>query len=168
MKPRTILKNRKQKISIFICCEGKTELAFLKYVKNLYISGDQKSIRINSINGGNICKMKKYIKTKKKHIHIDKYYILSDGDQIGSQNINDEKVLIASPCIEKLFLEILDQSKLKTTKECKKIFETKYLNRKDKLSSQSYQKIFNKDKLEDARRKIPLLNRVLKIFEAEK
>ena len=76
-------------------------------------------------------------------------------------------ILVTQPCIEGLFLEILDRSKPQISKECKKIFETDYLNKKDKLDHKSYQKIFNKNKLEKARKRIPLLNQILKIFETE-
>ena len=168
MKPITNLRKRRQKISIFICCEGKTEVAFLKHIKNLYIAGDQKAIRINSVNGGSLSKMKKHITEKKKHIEINKDYILLDGDQINSRNINEQNVLIAQPCIEGLFLEILGRSKPQTSKECKTIFETNYLNNKDKLHHAFYQKSFNKNKLEEARNRISLLNKIFKIFESEK
>ena len=168
MKSRTNLRKRRQKTSILICCEGKTELAFLKYIKNLYIAGDQKSIRINSVNGGNISSMRRYISKYKVHVHTDKEYILLDEDQINSNNLNKENDLVGQPCIEGLFLDILDQSKPQTSRECKKIFEKRFLNEKEKLNYKSYQKIFDKDKLEKARNKVLLLNKILKIFEAEK
>ncbi|MCY4512228.1 MAG: hypothetical protein OXB86_00905 [Bdellovibrionales bacterium] len=158
---------RRQKTSIFICCEGKTEVAFLKYIKSLYIAGEQKSIRIKSANGGDILSMKRHTGEQKNHIHIDKDYILLDGDQIKSKNINEENVLVVQPCIEGLFLEILDRSKPRTSRKCKKIFEKNYLNSKDKLHHKSYQTIFNKNKLENARSRLPLLNKILKIFETE-
>ncbi|MCZ0932853.1 MAG: hypothetical protein OXJ52_06865 [Oligoflexia bacterium] len=90
-----------------------------------------------------------------------------DGDQINSNNPNEENDLVVQPCIEGLFLDILDQSKPQTSRECKKMFEKNFLNEKKKLNHKSYQKIFDRNKLEKARNKIPLLNKILKIFEAE-
>ena len=90
MKPRTHLKKLRQKTSILICCEGKTEVAFLKYIKSLYIAGEQKNIRIKSVKGGNISKMRKYIKQYKSQVHIDTAYTLLDGDQINSTNTTKE------------------------------------------------------------------------------
>ena len=163
-----MMKRRIQKTSIFICCEGKTELAFLKYIKSLYLAGDKKRIHIRSEDGGSLSSMQKTIEKQKNHLPIDKAYILLDGDQINSENIQSENILISEPCIEGFFLKILTGSKPQTSQECKRKFEKEYLNRKDKLDHRAYKNIFRKDDLEKKRYDIPLLHAILEIFEEEK
>ena len=64
-------------------------------------------------------------------------------------------------------MEILTGSKPKTSKQCKRQFEKEYLSKKDKLNHKSYEKIFKKDGLEKKRFHIPLLDKIIKIFEEE-
>ena len=164
-----MMKRRIQKTSIFICCEGKTELAFLKYIKRLCPTRHKKSIFIRDAKGDNSLKnMRKKIANEKNHLPIDKAYILLDGDRINSENVQSKDVLISEPCIEGFFLKILTGSKPQTSKECKRKFEKEYLNKKDKLDHRAYKNIFREDDLERRRYDIPLLHAILKIFEEEK
>ena len=163
-----MMKRRIQRTSIFICCEGKTELAFLKYIKSLYLARDKKRIHIRSEDGGSLSSMQKTIEKQKNHLLIDKAYILLDGDQIDSENVQSTDVLISEPCIEGFFLKILTDSKPRTSRECKRKFEKEYLNKKDKLDHRTYKKHFREDVLERRRCDIPLLHTILEIFEEEK
>ena len=158
-------RKRIQKTSIYILCEGKTEVAFLNYIKKLCPTR-HKSIFIRDAKGDNSLKnMRKKIANEKDHRQIDKAYIFLDGDQIDSENIQSTDVLISEPCIEGFFLKILTDSKPQTSRECKRKFEKEYLNKTDKLDHRTYKKHFREDVLERRRYDIPLLHAILKIFE---
>ncbi len=166
-------KNKKiTKKSILIHCEGKTEVAFLKYIKTLYLKGDagnKKFVQITSEDGGSLSSMQKTVSKKETCLSIDKSYILLNGDRIKPEDENkiNEDVWIAKPCLEGFLLDILGHLKPQTSKACKKTFESKILNAKEKLKYESYNKHFTKSILETKRRGIRLLDQILQIFECE-
>ena len=61
------MKRRIQKDSILICYEGKTEVAFLKYIKSLYLDGKRKHVRLKHAGSGGLINIKKTIENHKKH-----------------------------------------------------------------------------------------------------
>ena len=158
------------KKSIFICCEGQTELAFLKHIKNLYLKEGirkKKTVRIKPEKGGSLSKMKETIQKEKTNRHIDEDYIFLDGDQIKPEDKISPNVWISQPCIEGFLLEVLEHLKPQISKNCKKNFEKEILNAKDKLKYESYKQHFTKSILEKRRKNIALLDRILKVFESE-
>ena len=156
---------KQQKISIVIYCEGKTEVVFLKYVKSLFINGKIKTVRIKSEGGGSLSSVREIANRCKTHLNFDEVYIFMDGDKITQQDRLRKSDLISKPCIEGFFLKILQKTPPNKSSECKKYFENNYLNRKEKLSSYFYEKIFTREILNQRRQNIPLLNKIIKIFE---
>ena len=171
------MKNKRTiKKIIYIRCEGKTEVAFLKHIKNLYLSretGQEKMIKIKSEEGGSLQSMQKSIQKEKEVSHIDESYILLDGDIISRQNKDHSHpdwitdIWITKPCLEGFLLDVIGYKKPQKSKECKKQFEKNILNAKDKLKSERYNKIFTKVNLEEKRNDIPLLNKILTIFRCD-
>ena len=121
---RQIRKQRRQKTSIWFFCEGKTEVAFLQYIKNLGFLEGKNHIRIRSVDNGSLSYIKKFIERQKHHVQIDRAYTLTDEDRATEQEVKNmngtAEPCIADPCIEGFFLEILTGSKPQTSKECKK------------------------------------------------
>ena len=159
------MKRRIIKTSILICCEGKTEVAFSRYIKNLYIDGKRKYVLPKLVGGGGLKSIKNTIDRYEKHSAFNQYYGLLDGDLISMSENPEANILITEPCIEGFFLELLGHNKPSSSKDCKKQFEEQYLNEKEKLDHRNYGKIFNKDLLEEKREINILLNKILKIFE---
>ena len=117
---RQIRKQRRQKTSIWIFCEGETEVAFLQYIKNLGFSVGKNHIRIKSAGSGSLSDIKKLIKGQKHHVQIDRAYTLTDGDRATEQEARNElkgiaKPCIADPCIEGFFFG--DSNRFKTKDE---------------------------------------------------
>ena len=156
---------KQQKISILIYCEGKTEVAFLKYIKSLFINGKIKTVRIKSEGGGSLSSIREIANRYKNYLKFDEVYIFMDGDKITPQDHLKTSDLISKPCIEGFFLKILQKTPPRTSSDCKKYFENNYLNSKEKLAHYSYEQIFTKEMLNQIRQIIPLLDKIIKIFE---
>lgn len=159
------MRKRVQKKSIFICCEGKTEVAFLKYVKSLYLDGRKKYVQIKSAGGGGLRNIENTIEKHDTQGAFDQTFGFLDGDLIGISKVQKENILITKPCIEGFFLELLNQDKPVNSKQCKKKFEVQFLNEKEKLNHKCYEKIFTKNQLEKIREENTLLDKLLKVFE---
>lgn len=72
------------------------------------------------------------------------------------------------PCLESLFLKILgNKTSTKDSNWCKREFETKYIDKKKRRDVNDYQKLFSKDLLDDRRKQIPELERLLRVIEAK-
>ena len=160
-------KTRLQKKSIYIRCEGKTESAFLKHIKDLYLKGEagkKKRIKIEPENGGDLYSMRNSVETVKDQ--YDECYILLDRDRI-PETINE---WVSRPCLEGFLLAILGKQKPEKSKDCKDKFQKKILNILNKKQilkhfKKQIPKHFKKELLDERRNEICLLNQILKVFE---
>lgn len=163
---------RSTKKTVLIVGEGSTEKAFLRHVKELYITRDMDvSVNIECGAGGSprnvaekairLCGSRGY----------DKCFILIDADI----PLNADRKLLArmkrkpkieilksTPCIEGLFLSILDVIGNNSSDQYKSIFEATYLSSDKKTDKQSYDKLFPKNVLDQKRTQIRELNNILK------
>ncbi|MFC1546407.1 RloB domain-containing protein, partial [bacterium] len=166
---------RRTKKTVLIVGEGPTEKAFLRYLKELYITRDMDvSLKVECASGGSprnvvektirLCGSRGY----------DKCFVLIDadvsfnGDKKLVSRMNKKpkiKILKASPCIEGLFLLILNHKESLTSEKCKSLFESKYLASDKKTDWRSYERIFTKQMLDDNRKTINELNVILKAME---
>jgi hypothetical protein len=73
----------------------------------------------------------------------------------------------SKPCVEALLLHILDINtnwEYRSVKECKREFHAKYLDETQKLDTQRYLKHYTKSVLEEARKRIVILDQMLQKF----
>ena len=163
---------RRTKKTVLIVGEGSTEKAFLRYVKELYITRDMDiSVNVECGSGGsprNV--MEKAIRLCGSRGY-DKCFVLIDADI----PLNADKKLLtrmkrkpkietlkSTPCIEGLLLSILGVSGNNSSDQCKSIFESTYLSSNKKTDKRSYEKLFPKGMLDGKRTGIRELNNILK------
>ena len=169
-------KIRKAKKAVLFVGEGSTEKAFLGYLKELFHKrGCGISVKIESGDGGS----PDYVIVKAMRLMqysgYDVAFVLVDDDVRCSQKTRREAgkkkitILQTTPCIEGLFLEILQyvgfNSTTTTTAQCKKIFHKNYMAEKLKFDKNNYAGIFLKALLEKQRENVPTLDHIISIFE---
>ncbi|MFH1798593.1 MAG: RloB family protein [Candidatus Omnitrophota bacterium] len=163
---------RRTKKTILIVGEGSTEKAFLRYVKELYITRDMDiSVNVECGSGGSprnvvekairLCGSRGY----------DKCFVLIDADvplktdkKLLSRMKRKPKIEIlkSTPCIEGLFLSVLDNLGNNSSDQCKSIFETTYLASDKKTDKRSYERLFSREMLNEKRSQVNELNNILK------
>ena len=171
-------KPRCTKITVLVYGEGSTEKAFLKYLKDVYCerySGI--SIKIKDGKGGSPEDIiDKTIRNKDSGDYRSTFIFL-DIDKKWSDKFkkkakdNDIELIGSKPCIEGFFLLILNSKfdiTVKSSSQCKKEFEKKYLDKKKKLDWENYKKIFPKTLLEKRRKKVPSLDKIILIMISNK
>jgi len=155
-------------ITVLAYGEGSTERAFLKYLRDVYCNR-YSGISIKVKNGGGGSPEDVLDKTIKNKYSGDyqNTFILLDTDKKWSNEFkqkakkNEIKLIGSVPCMEGLFLLILIN---KSSGQCKKEFEKRYLDKKKKLIPENYKKIFPKKLLEKRRKKIPILDEIISIM----
>ena len=176
MTPRRIKPTRNTKTTILIVGEGPTEKAFLQYLKELYIARDYEfAVKIECGSGGAPCSVvQKAIRLRGSRAY-DKCYVLFDSDRPLetdyklSDRMNKRprvEVLKATPCIEGLFLAILQHSGFSqasaTSAICKRDFHADYISEYKKMDKRSYATKFSKTIIDDRRGQVPELDLILR------
>ncbi|MFH1868632.1 MAG: RloB family protein [Candidatus Omnitrophota bacterium] len=163
---------RRTKKTILIVGEGSTEKAFLRYVKELYITRDMNiSVSVGCGSGGSprnvvekairLCGSRGY----------DKCFVLIDADipfnadkKLLSRMNRKPKIefLKSTPCIEGMFLTILGHDGNVAREKCKNTFESRYLPSDKKTDKRLYERLFSKEILDEKRKVVDELNSILK------
>ena len=162
------------KVTVLIYGEGKTEEIFLKYLRSVYRKR-YNGISIKIKNGGGGSPEDVLYKTirNKDSGNYQGTFIFLDTDKKWSDEFkekaknNNIELIGSKPCVEGFFLLILNfrfDIIAKSSNQCKKEFEKRYLDKKKKLNSENYKKIFPKKLLEKRRKKIPILDEVISIM----
>lgn len=163
---------RHTKKAVLMVGEGPTEKAFLQYLKELYVTRDDDvAVKIECGAGG----LPNCVIQKAKRLcgsmAYDECFVLTDADRLQENDCKIKhtkkiKVLKATPCIEGLFLAILqhpDFSQVSASSDfCKREFERKYLPGDKKYDKRSYYGIFPCDLLEKRRKNIVELEGILR------
>lgn len=114
-------KEKQMKPNFFVFCEGKTEIAYIKFLRSLYrvpIQVIPKKVKSN-ISKDDIENSKRdYVTTNQ-----DKTFLMFDLDVAGVlehlQKIPDAELLVSNPCVELWFLLHYQEQKSKlTSKKC--------------------------------------------------
>ena len=166
---------KKVRPTAIICCEGKTELIFAKYVKSLFVQ--IKKITVRNLKGRrDIDAIINYI--EKQPAEYDEKYIFVDSDiydQKSQTRTGEEEkkaktkgivIIWSSPCLEGVLLKILEDRKYRendSSEKYKKLFKQKYdkNNNFEKIVRQK----FSKDLLSSKRKSIPELDQLIKAIE---
>ena len=168
-------KFRRTKKTTLIVGEGPTEKAFLQHIQQTYVTRDMDiAVKVESGSGGSPKSViEKAIRLRSSRSY-DQCFVLVDKDlpfcpdrelKRRMRKKPHIEILNATPCIEGLFLAILDpkfsqQSKL--TDFCKNTFEEKYISQHKKSDKRSYEKIFSKQILDKRRQDVLELDAILR------
>ncbi len=175
MVSRPRRKPRRTKKTILIVGEGPTEKAFLQHVQQTYVTRDMDiAVKVESGSGGSPQSViEKAIRLRSSRSY-DQCFVLIDKDlpfvPAGELKRRMSKkpsiqILNATPCIEGLFLTIVDSKfsqEAKTTDSCKCAFEEKYIRQDKKSDKRSYTKIFPRDLLDERRQDVVELDAILR------
>lgn len=170
---------RTTKTAILIVGEGPTEKAFLQHLKELFISRDAEvAIKIESGSGGAPnCVIQKAIRLR-ENMAYNHCFVLIDSDrpiendpelEIRIKKKPPIKILKTSPCIEGLFLAILQYTSFSPTNassnECKSLFEKNYISADKKTDKRSYNEIFTQEIINNRRKNLPQLEEILRAMQ---
>lgn len=153
--------------------EGKTGKAFLRFLKELFRDEyDNISFRIHASSGGSPEVMLKKVIDRMEWPYTKAFILLDKDKPPSKQTVQDatRKGIVfvqSNPCIEGLFLSILEPAKdysNEASNWCKRKFEDNYLDYKMKLNDQQYKNIFTREVLLDARDRVPALNQLLTLM----
>ena len=179
MTPRRIKPTRNTKTTILIVGEGPTEKAFLQYLKELYVARDfDFTVKVECGSGGAPCSVvQKAIRLRGSRAY-DKCYVLFDADRPLetdyklSDRINKRprvEILKATPCIEGLFLAILEHPGFSqasaASDDCKRDFHAGYISEDKKMDKRSYEAKLSKAMLDSRRVQIAELDLILKAMQ---
>lgn len=179
MTPRRIKPTRNTKTTILIVGEGPTEKAFLQYLKELYVARDFGfTVKVECGSGGAPCSVvQKAIRLRGSRAY-DKCYVLFDTDRPLetdyklSDRMNKRpriEVLKATPCIEGLFLAILEHPGFSqasaASDDCKRDFHADYISEEKKMDKRSYVAKFPKTMLDGRRAQVSELDLILKAMQ---
>lgn len=168
-------KPRRCRKTVLLVGEGRTEQAFLNYLKSLFLERDAGiNVKVEQAGGGSPDNVIDFARKRVQSAAYDQCLVLFDADiavtrptpaRIGKTKMHYVRSM---PCIEGLFLQILEHSGSSpgtaTSIVCKKIFHDKYLNEKDKLDSARYGRIMPKGLLIERRKCHVELETVLKLL----
>lgn len=155
--------------TVLVVTEGYTDKAFAEHLKSLYITrGCGVSVKIRNAKGkGADNVMSTALGVKEGY---DRVVCFFDDDLplkkvLRNKAERQKFVLIASsPCLEGLFLNILEMKVPGICHACKRSFSP-IIDGADGKEASSYASIFSKDILEKRRLKIPVLDKLICAFE---
>jgi len=154
--------------------EGLGEEVFLKYLRSLYARDSGVALTIRNGKGGNAIDI--IVDASNAPGGFDRRVVVLDNDKDrvemdhARQEAKTRKVEIVenTPCLEALLLAILNDGKnysVKSSSECKKEFESNYLDKKKRTDIGEYAKYFPKSLLDSKRSNIPELKKLISIME---
>lgn len=161
---------RIQRKTLLVVGEGDTEVAFLKYLRSLYCSsGEGAKVTIDNAYGKS---PENIVNTAIRHAGsaaFDKKVCLLDTDVAWPLAVctkakrNKITMLGSTPCIEGLFLDILGHPLPNSINECKPKIATMFNFRL--TDERNYPRVFDKNKLDEARQRISTLDNLLNFYE---
>lgn len=169
---------RNTKTTVLIVGEGATDKAFLRHLKNIYVfREDDIVVKVEKGSGGSpACVIKKTIDLSNNKAY-DRRLVIVDGDLkliLDSdlrRRIRENpqiKIIQIYPCIEGLFLEILEHPNFSRHRVlssfCKSEFE-KYIPADKQTEELAYSSLFPKEKLEFRRKRIKELDIILRTMQ---
>lgn len=150
-------KKRRVRKTLLAVGEGHTEIAFLKYLRSIYCTGSSKNAEGPKVNVKNARgKGPKHVLdtalAHQKQAQYDQTIILLDTDIPWDTDFeqtakrNGITIIGSTPCIEAVFLCLIDQAIPSTTEQCKREIK-KYLKH-DLTKLEHYKSWCTKEKLE--------------------
>jgi hypothetical protein len=152
--------------------EGLEDKPLLKHLRSLYARDVGIYSKVDCGTGGS---PKDIAEAAKRRAGGCKVILVVDGDKPkqeydemqrvidGSSNMD---AIIIKPCTEALLLAILNEGKWPnlSSSKSKSEFERKYIDERKRREQEAYAKILSKDLLDRMRKKIPDLDKLIKVF----
>ena len=165
------LKRRHANKTLLIFGEGFSEEIFLKYLKSIYSFNKNVAITIKRGKGGTPYNV--VLDANKIPGAFDRRTVIIDNDKPKTEiqkarSIAKEKnieLIENTPCLESLFITILDKKYNQNSNWFKHKFESKYLDRKKRDELAEYTKLFPKKLLEKKKADIIELKKLISIME---
>ena len=165
------LKRRQANKTLLIFGEGFSEEIFLKYLKSIYSFNKNVAITIKRGKGGMPYNV--VLDANKIPGAFDRRIVIIDNDKPKTEiqkarSITKEKnieLIENTPCLESLFITILDKKYNQNSNWFKHEFESKYLDRKKRDELDEYTKLFPKKLLEKKKADIIELKKLISIME---
>ena len=155
--------------TILMIGEGKTDCAFLRHIKSLYISRNcGTSARVKNAHGKGGGHVIDYAIRQHRYLTFDRVIALFDSDEDASPSKrklaegHNIQTVCAIPCLEGLLLNILNKQVPHSSTDCKKMLRNELGNLG--LSPNDYSEAFPKDFLERRRKHISELDSLLLNF----
>jgi len=161
------------KITVFAFGEAETEGTFLKHIRAIYGRNTGVKVKIDNANGGGSGEIVDSAIRNSSNIPFNRRFILLDTDVPWTQEAKNKarsntiELIPATPCIEGFLLSILEPRGNFTnrlSRDCKRLFERKYLHENDKLDYRNYKSILPKNKLEVTRSTNQILDRIISLM----
>jgi hypothetical protein len=168
---------RKVRATALVYTEGEHELVFTRHLVSLYGSGKQYGTKftVKKGRGGDaVSIVEDALKVpgsfKRILVKLDNDRSQDELRQAIELDSKHKKVQIifSTPCLEGMLLSILEPTKnfsKKKSPHCKRYFEANYISSDKRTSSQPYKKLFTHKLLQDARKRVPELDDIIKFVE---
>jgi len=165
------LKRRRANKTLLIFGEGFSEEIFLKYLRHAYSFNKNTAITIKRGKGGTPYNV--VLDANKIPGAFDRRIVIIDNDKPKAEiqkarSIAKEKnieLIENTPCLESLFITILDKKYNQNSNWFKHEFESKYLDKKKRDELDEYTKLFPKKLLDKKQTKIPELKKLISTME---
>ncbi len=167
------IKRRSASKIILIHGEGKEDCVFLTLLRIFYSKDCNVSCKISRGKGGSADGL--VLEAYKIQGAYDRKIVVLDDDkpkveiskarQLAQQK--NIKLIEHTPCIEAVLLTILEGKSFKQRSSvwCKKEFESKYIDEKERSEVSKYQRLFPKELLEVKRQVVKELDLLIRLFE---
>jgi len=163
---------RHTKKTRLVYCEGASDKAFLDCLKPLYAT-NVRNVDIKRGTGGDQVHLIE--EAVRKGRAYDERFIKIDGDRDAAemadaeQSANDQELVVLKtvPCIERLLINILEPTKRIASwnsPRLKSYFETGYIPPHKRTDVRTYQKLFTKSVLDEAKDRLPELKELIDLF----
>lgn len=167
----SVVRVRDVKKTALIYCEGAHDLAFIRYLIDLYARNRQLKTKFRTRQGKGGSPDTLVIEARNVPGDFNRKLVKADKDRTGSEIKRAEtlaareRILIvwSKPCIEALLLAILDgkdYSRYKS-KTCKSKFESTHMPTNKRTDIRAYSKLFPIRVVEDARMRVEELDRLV-------
>ena len=161
-------KKRKQ-YTILIYCEGENDYSFVQHLRSTFDSPNKRIKPKKGEGGGPPSMIQKAAKDPAKY---REKYILLDLDKDKNKEECEEmakkhyiKLIWSDPCLEGLFLQILNgHSQMSDSQKCKSLFRKKHNSDQRNYDLAKLEKLFPKEKLVSKKEKIETLKRLIEII----
>lgn len=169
-------KRRSTKSTLLMFGEGLYEEIFLKHLKSIYSRNSGVSIIIRNGKGGNAIDI--VINAGREPGDFDQRIVVLDNDKDQNEmelarakaKQKGIELLENSPCLEAMLLSVLKNGVSFSVKQSdwyKNEFESNYLDKQKRTDIQEYEKIFPKHLLDERRKQITELNKLISLMEGK-
>ena len=163
---------RRARVPILVYCEGVHDAIFMRHLWEVYSDSNvRNSFDIKTGAGGSPLSIVE--KARRVVGAYEARFVKFDNDrgekelQAALSQPNDVRCCVCTPCIEATLLEILEGKSYsnRPSQWCKSRFHSRYIAEVDRGRIHTYRQLFPRDVLEEARQRMPQLERMIRIFE---